>query len=142
MTQPVVWRYAEPPPDGFRLDLAAVGGPSGTLPARLLFNRGITNDRQAREFLDPDLRGLSQPFDLPDMDAASSRLLAATASEEPIGVFGDFDVDGLTGTAILVDAITRLGGRVLPYIRTGRRKDTACRITRSGTSRTPALTSS
>ena len=116
MNQPVVWRSADPPPDGFRLDLAAVGGPSGTLPARLLFNRGITTDRQAREFLDPDLRGLSHPFDLPDMDSASSRLLAAIVSKEPIGVLGDFDVDGLTGTAILVDAITRLGGRVLPYI--------------------------
>ena len=116
MSRPVVWRFAEPPPDGFRLDLAAVGGPSGTLPARLLFNRGITNDRQAREFLNPDIRGLTTPFDLPDMDTASSRLLAAIVSEEPIGVLGDFDVDGLTGTAILVDAITRLGGRALPYI--------------------------
>ena len=116
MSQPVVWRYAEPPPDGFRLDLAAVGGPSGTLPARLLFNRGITSDRQAREFLNPNLSGLTHPFDLPDMDTASSRLLAAIVPQDPVGVLGDFDVDGLTGTAILVDAITRLGGRALPYI--------------------------
>ena len=116
MSQPVVWRFAEPPPDGFRLDLAAVGGPSGSLPARLLFNRGINTDRQAREFLNPNLSGLTHPFDLPDMDTASSRLLAAIVPRDPVGILGDFDVDGLTGTAILVDAITRLGGRVLPYI--------------------------
>lgn len=116
MSKSVVWRVAEPPPDGFRLDLASFGGPSGPLPARLLYNRGITNDRQAREFLNPDLSGLSSPFDLPDMDTASSRLLSAAAAGERIGVFGDFDVDGLTGTAILVDAITRLGGDALPYI--------------------------
>ena len=116
MSNSVVWRVAEPPPDGFRLDLASIGVPSGPLPARLLYNRGITNDRQAREFLNPDLSGLSSPFDLPDMDTASSRLLTAAAAGERIGVFGDFDVDGLTGTAILVDAITRLGGDALPYI--------------------------
>ena len=94
MSNSVVWRVAEPPPDGFRLDLASFGGPSGPLPARLLYNRGITNDRQAREFLNPDLSGLSSPFDLPDMDTASSRLLTAAAAGERIGVFGDFDVDG------------------------------------------------
>ena len=116
MSTPFVWRIAEPPPDGFRLDPASIGGPSGPLPARLLYNRGITNDQQAREFFDPGLGGLSRPFDLPDMDAASSRLLGAAANGEHIGVFGDFDVDGLTGTAILVDAITRLGGKPLPYI--------------------------
>ena len=116
MSQPYIWRFAEPPPDGFRLDLAAAGGPSGTLPARLLFNRGIRSDQQARDFLDPDIRGLSHPFDLPDMDSAASRLLAAAESQESVGILGDFDVDGMTGTAILVDTITRLGGRALPYI--------------------------
>ena len=116
MSLSVVWRFVEPPPDGFRLDLASVGGPSGALPARLLYNRGIRNDQQARAFLDPNLNGLSRAFDLPDMDAAAARLLLATGSGEKIGVFGDFDVDGLTGTAILVDAITRLGGKALPYI--------------------------
>ena len=116
MISSVVWRFPEPPPDGFRLDLGSFGGPSGPFATRLLYNRGIRTDRQARDFLDPDLRGLSRPFDLPDMDAASSRLLSAAASGELIGVFGDFDVDGLTGTAILVDTITRLGGDALPYI--------------------------
>ena len=116
MSKSVVWRVAEPPPDGFRLDLAGIGGPSGPLPARLLYNRGITTDRQAREFLNPDLGGLSPPFDLPDMDAASTRLLSAATAGERIGIFGDFDVDGLTGTAILVDTIARLGGDALPYI--------------------------
>ncbi len=96
--------------------MAGIGGPSGPLPARLLYNRGITTDRQAREFLNPDLGGLSPPFDLPDMDAASTRLLSAAAAGERIGIFGDFDVDGLTGTAILVDTIARLGGDALPYI--------------------------
>ncbi len=116
MSQSVVWRFAEPPPDGFRLDLASVGGPSGALPARILYNRGIRNDQQARAFLDPNLSGLSRPFDLPDMDTAASRLLLAAEAGEKIGVFGDFDVDGMTGTAILVDTITRLGGHALPYI--------------------------
>ena len=76
MSLSVVWRFAEPPPDGFRLDLASVGGPSGALPARLLYNRGIRNDQQARAFLDPNLNGLSRAFDLPDMDAAASKTSA------------------------------------------------------------------
>ena len=115
MNDPLEWRIPQPP-DGFWLDLAGTGAPPGPLPARLLYNRGITTNRQALEYLHADLEGLSSPFDLPDVDQAASRLLSAAAAGERIGIFGDFDVDGLTGTAILADAVEKLGGVPLPYI--------------------------
>ncbi len=116
MSDPIQWRIAQPPPDGFRLDLAGTGAPPGPIPSRLLYNRGIRTNWQARQFFDAGPELLSSPFDLPDMDSASARLLTAVNDGESVGVFGDFDVDGLTGTAILVDTIDRLGGSPLPYI--------------------------
>ncbi len=59
--------------------------------------------------------GSASPL-LPDLDRAAARLLTACAAGEPIGICGDFDVDGLTGTAILASVIRTLGGRPVPYI--------------------------
>ncbi len=111
------WRLLPPPPDGFYLDLSgAVGSAPGPLPSRLLYNREIRTDAAARSFLDPDLSSLSDPLDLPGVEQACSRILRSIRDREPIGIFGDFDVDGLTATAVMIETIRRLGGSVLPYI--------------------------
>lgn len=111
------WRVAPPPPDGFRLDLDGVAGSlRGPLPARLLYNRGIRSSVAAKQFLNPTASALSDPFAMPDMDKAARRLLQAIRADEPVGVFGDFDVDGLTGTAVVLETIRHLGGRSMPYI--------------------------
>ncbi|MFQ5861231.1 MAG: single-stranded-DNA-specific exonuclease RecJ, partial [Dehalococcoidia bacterium] len=63
-----------------------------------------------------DRRLLLDPFLLPGMDRAVERLSAALSTGQRIGLFGDFDVDGVTGTALLAQALTELGGQVVPYL--------------------------
>ena len=66
-------------------------------------------------FLDPP--GVPYPPDsLPGVDAALPRLAAAVRARETVAVFGDFDVDGISGTAILCETLRRLGARVVPYL--------------------------
>lgn len=89
---------------------------AGGLGARLLHNRGLRNSDEARTFLNPDLTQLSDPFELPDMEAAVDRVFRAIGNREKIAVFGDFDVDGLTATALLLHAIRDLGGTAVAHI--------------------------
>ena len=94
------------------LDFA--GGDS--LLARLLVQRGISSVDQARAFLDPEAYLPARPTDLPDLDLAVDRLNRAIRQKELIGVWGDFDVDGQTSTALLVSTLKNLGVRVCSYI--------------------------
>jgi len=86
------------------------------LVARLLYNRGVTSASQADIFLKADKRLSIDPFSLPDMHHAVSRVYKALLSGEKIAVYGDFDADGITATALLVQGLTELGGDVIPYI--------------------------
>ena len=111
------WQIAEPPPAGFRLDLGfQTSGIRGPLPARLLWNRGVRNDKDAAQYFASGLDDFLDPMELPDMGLAVDRISKALSDSETIGVFGDFDVDGLTGTAILLRIIRSLGGKAIPYI--------------------------
>jgi len=94
--------------------IAAVGG--SLLAASALTRRGITTLDAARRFLDPDAYTPSDPLDLPDMAIAVARIRAALDHGEPIAVWGDFDVDGQTATALLTQALSARGGRVLRHI--------------------------
>jgi single-stranded-DNA-specific exonuclease len=67
-------------------------------------------------FLAADERLVNDPFLLPDMDKAVSRIYRALLSGEHIAVFGDFDVDGITATTLLIEGLSGLGGQMLPYI--------------------------
>lgn len=71
------------------------------LTAALLVNRGVVDPADGRRFLRPDLEALLDPFLFRDMRAAVARLFDAVRSGEKIGIFGDYDVDGTSGTAIL-----------------------------------------
>ncbi|MDX1436415.1 MAG: DHH family phosphoesterase, partial [Anaerolineales bacterium] len=82
---------------------------------QLLYNRGIESAEAAAAFLNARLPD-HDPFLLLGMQQAVNRIKDAIESDEQIAVYGDYDVDGLTSTALLVDALTRLGGRALPYI--------------------------
>ena len=84
--------------------------------SHLLYNRGIRGADDAELFLNPDARLLHSPDLLPDIDAAVARLRRALDANERIGVFGDFDADGITGTALLTTALTDLDADVVPYI--------------------------
>ena len=111
MTQPPAKRWLPPPPpDGHRLP-ASLPAPA----VQLLLSRGIGTVRDLEQFLDPI--GLPHSsYLLAGIDAALPRLAAAVRSGETVAVFGDFDVDGITGTAILAETLNRLGANVIPYL--------------------------
>ncbi len=80
------------------------------LVARLLWMRGQTTTSRARRFLTPRLADLSPPEGLSGIDGASERLARATREGERIAICGDYDVDGMTGTALLVRFFRLMGG--------------------------------
>jgi single-stranded-DNA-specific exonuclease len=86
------------------------------LVAKLLYNRGISNPAEADIFLKADKRLCVDPFSLPDMHPAVNRIFKALLSGEKMAVYGDFDADGITATALLVQGLNALGGDVIPYI--------------------------
>ena len=78
------------------------------LVAEALVRRGITTPESARAFLDPNHYTPASAADLPDIDEAADRILRGLVTGETVAVFGDFDVDGLTATALLVESLRRL----------------------------------
>ncbi len=105
------WVLSDFPPFGFARQL---GFPP--FHAHLLYNRGMRSTEEVESFLVSDRCLLNDPKLLPDMDRAVARLLCALESGEHIGIFGDFDADGITGTALLTTALKELGANVTPYI--------------------------
>lgn len=81
-----------------------------------LIRRGITNLNQAQAFINPGLYPLASPLDLPDMDAAVARLQQAVENREKIAIWGDFDVDGQTATALLAQTLNLLGAKYMWHI--------------------------
>ena len=77
--------------------------------AQCLLNRDLSDLEHIHGFLDPRLKRLADPFLLPDMEKAVDRLLQALEKREPVVVFGDYDVDGVCSTAILLEMLGRLG---------------------------------
>ncbi|HLJ96314.1 MAG TPA: single-stranded-DNA-specific exonuclease RecJ, partial [Gemmataceae bacterium] len=84
--------------------------------AQLLLNRGLADPQAARRFLDAPLNGLHPPEQLPGIAAAADRLLQAIRDGRRICVYGDYDVDGTTGTSILWQALQLLGATVDFYV--------------------------
>src|SRR5216684_2480338 len=89
-------------------ELAAVLGVSPIV-AGLLISRGYQSSDAARAFLNPSLDQLHDPFLMRGMSDAVKRLLQAIETQEPILIYGDYDVDGTTGTAVLLRALRMLG---------------------------------
>ena len=84
--------------------------------ARLLINRGIETPRDINSFLYTKLSGLIDPMLLKDMEEGAGLIISAFEKQETIAVFGDYDADGLTSTALLVNFFSELGIPVLYYI--------------------------
>jgi len=84
--------------------------------AQALINRGIKTSRQLDSFLNPDLTKLADPFELPGMRSAVKRIVAAARQREKVLIHGDYDADGITATAIMVEALKRLGIEARYYI--------------------------
>jgi len=84
--------------------------------AQLLLARGVSDATAGRRFLSSTLADLHPPQLLPSIGEAADRLLDAVARRRPIRVYGDYDADGVTGTAILFALLGKLGGKVDFYI--------------------------
>jgi single-stranded-DNA-specific exonuclease len=84
--------------------------------AQCLLNRGHTEPEAIARFLKPQLRQLADPFLLPNMRTAVDRLFAARERGEPLVIFGDYDVDGVTSTALLLEVLRALGWKVDAYL--------------------------
>ena len=108
-------RWLEPQPVQVSAELQQIVG-GNLLVAEALVRRGIIHPSQARAFLDPSFYTLTPGAELPDLLLASERIENAIQRGEKIGVWGDFDVDGQTATAVLVSGLRLLGAQVSYHV--------------------------
>lgn len=106
------WTVCPPVPS----DLSSQLSGFDPLLVQLLYNRGITEPAGFEPFIAGDERLANDPLLLPDIDKAVARINRALLGGELIAVFGDFDADGITAAAVLVQGIGQLGGNVISYI--------------------------
>jgi single-stranded-DNA-specific exonuclease len=106
------WNVLPPAPAQY------LSGISGFPPliAQLLFNRGLTEPTQLESFITADERLSYDPFLLPGMAQAVARVYRALLGGENMAIYGDFDTDGITATALLIQGLSSLGARVTPYL--------------------------
>ena len=79
---------------------------------RLLIRRGVDTAEKARWFFRPSLSHLADPFLLQDMEKACNRVIAAIQKQENIVLWGDYDVDGITATALVHNCLAPLGAKL------------------------------
>ncbi|MCB9158892.1 MAG: single-stranded-DNA-specific exonuclease RecJ [Caldilineaceae bacterium] len=105
------WQIHPPAPDAF-----LSGVPEHPLLAQVLYNRGVRTPEDVTQFLTVSDLVVDNPYRLRDMVPAVQRILQAIETGEIICVYGDFDADGVTATALLVNALQAAGARVGSYI--------------------------
>ncbi len=111
---PRPWRLL--PHDRSAIDRLASALGLAPITAQLLLNRGLTSPPDARRFLDVPLSGLHAPELLPGVAEAATRIHEAVRQGRRVCVYGDYDVDGVTGAAILLTCLRLLGGQVDLYV--------------------------
>jgi single-stranded-DNA-specific exonuclease len=101
------WIHQPQPP----AEVAGLSDAAGISPvlAELLLRAGVACAADAAGFLEPRLADVADPFLIPGMEAAATRLAAALERSEAMVVLGDYDVDGVTSTTLLVSVLRRLG---------------------------------
>jgi len=109
--KPKRWQVAPPLPPGH---VARFPGLSPLI-VQLLHNRGFDTPSGVQAFLKGDWPE-DNPFRLRGMNEAVTRLRQAIRQQEPVAVYGDFDADGVTATALLVETLSALGAQAEPYI--------------------------
>lgn len=110
----MIWDILEPDKDTVEQLVSALG--IDPLVASVLVNRRFTTIEAARSFLNPSLSAIRSPGRITDIEKAAARLVEAVANNENILIFGDYDVDGVTATALLLHFLRDIGARVSPYI--------------------------
>ena len=107
------WRFADMDPKAVE-QLMAAGYPY--LVSCVLASRGIETVEDAAAFLEQENTLAHSPFLMADMEKAVERINDALAAREKIAIYGDYDVDGITATCILVDYLKNRGADVVHYI--------------------------
>lgn len=110
------YRWEMAPDRGLEIRVLREALGIGEVAATCLVGRGLSDPDSARRFLEPRLKDLADPFRLPDMERAVRRLLEARARREQVVLFGDYDVDGVTSTALLTELLGGLGWQVKQYL--------------------------
>ena len=110
------FRWSPAPPQPLLAEKLAAQLKISPLLAQCLLNRGQSEPAAIGNFLAPRLKNLADPFLLPNMAAAVERLLRAHVEKDPLVIFGDYDVDGVTSTALLVEVLRNLGWLVEFYL--------------------------
>src|SRR6476660_7377931 len=108
------WRFQ--PHDAERIERLGQAGGISPIVAQLLISRGVYDGDAARTFLDAKLTGLRDPDLLPGAADAADRIYAAVRAGRKIVVYGDYDADGMTGTAILLSCLRLLAADVSYYV--------------------------
>lgn len=130
------WRLL--PHDPEAIDRLARASGLAPLLAQILLNRGISDPTQARLFVETPLTGLHPPERLPGATEAAARIWSAVQARDRICVYGDYDTDGVTGTSILLQTLTVLGGNVDYYVPNrlaegyGLNRDAVCQLAEAG----------
>ena len=107
-----LWRTHPEPPDSYFARMATYP----PIAARVLYNRGIRGPEEAKDFLDAALPAGESGSLLHEFRPAVERLARAVERGERVAVYGDFDADGVTSSAILTKGLRGLGVTVMPYI--------------------------
>jgi single-stranded-DNA-specific exonuclease len=110
------FRWTLAPPQPLLAGQIAAQSKISPLLAQCLLNRGFSEPAAIENFLSPRLKNLADPFLLPNMNAAIGRLLRARERDESIVIFGDYDVDGVTSTTILLEVLRKLGWQADAYL--------------------------
>jgi single-stranded-DNA-specific exonuclease len=110
------FRWSPAPPQPLLAGQLASQLKISPLLAQCLLNRGFSEPSAIQNYLQPRLKNLADPFLLPNMDSAIGRLLRAREQNESLVIFGDYDVDGVTSTALLLEVLRPLGWRVDFYL--------------------------
>jgi len=87
-----------------------------TILSELLIQRGVTNFFEAKKYFRPDIEDIHDPYLMSDMEKAAARVIDAITNNEKICVYGDYDVDGTTSSALMYLFLKELGGSVFVFI--------------------------
>ena len=108
------WRII--PHDASRVEQLIAAARLPPFVAQLLVSRGVYDAAGAKQFLDTKLTGLRDPMELPGVPTATKLLVEAIGEKTPIVIYGDYDCDGMTGCAILVNGLRLLGADVSYHV--------------------------
>ena len=89
---------------------------SDDLVRQLIFNRGLKTEKEIQQFFHSDLKDFEKDLEISGIPKAAARIKKAIDNKELIIAYGDYDVDGIAGAAILYQGLTAIGAKVLPYI--------------------------